>query len=134
MMLLSAMATHAKSVVFTLNDKVSTRVYVLLDGETYPKLVMNDDGTFTLCNQQYEFSNVKNFYISATDYEGEKNTVDAIVSISHDKMTIDGQVSVYSLDGTLVTKGEKELVMKNLKKGTYVMTNGQTTLKVRINK
>ncbi len=126
---LATLCTQAKSIVFTLNDRVATRVYVLLGNDENPKMVMNGDGTFTLCGRQYDFSNVKDFYISTTDYTGEKNTEDAIVSIQRDKMLMEGEVTVYTTDGKLVGKGEREVLMSTLGRGTYIITNGVSTIK-----
>lgn len=128
-LLLAALGLQAKSIVFTLKDKASTRVYLLLGGEDNPRMVMNGDGTFTLCSKEYEFSNVKHFELSQTDYAGEKNTEDAIVSIGDDHMRMDGEVKVYTTDGKLVGKGEKEYMMRSLSKGTYIITNGVSTIK-----
>ena len=54
----------AKSVVFTLVD--GTKVYYLLGGEANPKLRFVE-GKMTVDADVYEFSDIKNFYISEED-------------------------------------------------------------------
>ncbi len=141
---LSATLASAKSIVFTLNDKVGTRVYVRIDGDEPPKLVMNGDGSFTLNGIQYEFANVKCFAYSKTDYAGEKNTVDAVEQVtSAPQMCLQGNVitlgavrslvCVLSLDGKVVRTLHQvsSVSMDDLAPGTYVITDGVSTLKIQ---
>ncbi len=116
---------EAKSLVITLND--GTQVYYLISNDNPPRMVIADDGTFTLNSQDYTFSNVKCFAYSSTDYSGEKGTVDGIVQMDDKSLTMKGNVRVYTLDGRLVSEGGS---LTSLKAGTYVVTDGTTTLKI----
>lgn len=141
---LSATLASAKSIVFTLNDKAGTRVYVRIDGDETPKLVMKGDGIFSLNGIEYEFANVKCFEYSKTDYTGEKNTVDAIQDVCDTpQMCLQGNVitlaaqrdlvRVLSLDGKVVRTLHhvSSVSMEGLTPGTYVITDGVSTLKIQ---
>ncbi len=125
-MLALPLALMAKSVVITLTS--GTQVYYQLSSDNPPVMVIADDGTFTLNCQEYAFSDVQYFTYSATDYAGEDGTVDAIASLTADgNMLMEGKASVYTLDGQLVQKGSD---LSRLKAGTYVISNGKTSLKI----
>lgn len=117
----------AKSIVITLNT--GTMVYYKISNDNPPQLVIADDGTFKLNSQDYTFSDVKNFYLSETDYSGEKNTMDGIVNINEKQdLLMNGEVRIYTLDGKLATQGNN---LSSLQRGTYIITNGTTTLKIQ---
>lgn len=138
-----ALAVSAKSVVLTLNDTHKTKVFFKLGGDENPKMVLESDGSFTLNGLPYTLSNLLNFYISATDYAGDRYTEDGDeMSAIEPVINIDGSllsmnqsgkaIKVYTLDGKLIhatAPGEK-LQLDTLPKGTYVITNGVSTLKM----
>ncbi|MCD8265873.1 MAG: hypothetical protein LUC33_01830 [Prevotellaceae bacterium] len=117
---------EAKSLVLTLDD--GTQVYYLVSNDNPPRMVLADDGTFTLNNQDYTIANVKCFAYSSTDYSGEKGTVDGIVEMDDTRLTMKGNVRIYTLDGRLVSEGGS---LASLKAGIYVLTDGTTTLKIQ---
>ncbi len=120
-------STSAKSLVITLNS--GTRVYYLLSKDTPPQMVIADDGTFTLNSQGYSFSDVKCFFVSDSDFSGEGGTLDGIVSIDEKRNVLtSGKTRIYSLDGRLVSEGNS---LSALKKGTYIITDGISTLKIQ---
>lgn len=125
-----ALSSTSKSIVFTLNDKAGTRVYYKLSTEAPPRMILSDDGTFTLNGTQYEFQNVKSFTYSATDYSGEKGTVDGIISVDNDQMTFSGDVNVYDMSGKLVCTFRNNFSLSGLKKGAYIISNGTSSMKV----
>lgn len=139
-----SLSTSAKSIVFTLNDKVGTRVYVRIDTDEAPKMVMNGDGTFTLNGNEYAFSNIKCFEVSKTDYSGEKNTIDAIDTMEQaPQMCLQNgcvilgserqRVSIYTLDGKLLQTlhNVKNISIESLPKGVSVISDGVSTLKIQ---
>lgn len=141
---MAALCATAKSIVFTLNDKVGTRVYFRIDAETAPKLVMKGDGTFTMNGMEFEFSNVKYFEYSKEDYSGEKNTIDAIDEVSEaPRMSLSGNVlmldktaksiKIYTTDGKLVKNetNTQQVNLSQLPAGAYVISNGVSTLKIQ---
>ena len=71
---LVCVCAQAKSVVFTLAD--GTKVYYLLGGETNPKLRFQE-GKMLVEADTYEFSNIKNFYISSED---DPNAIENVLS------------------------------------------------------
>lgn len=141
---LTAITASAKSVVFTLNDTHKTKVFFKLGGEQNPKLVVGEDGTFTVNGLPYTFSNLLNFYISTTDYAGDRYTEDGDAQTPIEPViNIDGgllgmnqsgkAIKVYTIDGKLIRQtlpGEK-LQLDALPRGTYVITNGTSTLKMQ---
>ncbi len=116
----------AKSVVFTLSD--GTMVYYKLSNDEPPCMVIADDGTFTLNDRLYTFESIQYFAISTDDYSGEEGTEDGIASLADGQALMKGQARVYSLDGRLVN-GEGSL--NGLPQGTYVISDGKTSLKVQ---
>lgn len=126
---LTGLGATAKSLVVTLADTKGTRVYYRLGGDVNPRLVLMGDGTFQLCGREYTLLGVKNFYISADDFSGERNTEDAIIAISDDgPAAASGPTRVYTLDGRLVSTADG---IHSLPAGTYVIKNGTRTLKVQ---
>lgn len=126
-------SSEAKSLVLTLNDSQATRVYYQLGGNENPRLVIDDDNTFALCGKNYTFHSVKNFYIADEDYTGEAGTIDAIATIDeegHGLMT--GPTRTYTTDGRLLrTTASGRFSLRGLPSGTYVITNGRSTLKIQ---
>jgi len=119
-------SASGKSVVIMLNS--GTKIYYKISSDAPPRMVIADDGTFALNTKTYTFSNVKGFCISSEDYTGESGTVDGIVNIDDKSVAMKGEPRIYSLDGRLVKKGSD---LTGLKPGTYVITNGTTTLKIQ---
>lgn len=129
---LSSAQAVAKSLVITLADAHATRVYYKLGGDVAPRLVLADDGTFTLNDRTYTFLGVKNFFISTTDYAGERYTEDAIIALDDEgRGTLRGAVRVYALDGRLVRETDGGFTLQGLPAGTYVVTNGTQPLKLQ---
>lgn len=140
---LTTLCVSAKSVVLTLNDSHKTKVFFKLGGEVNPKLVVEEGGTFTMNGLPYTFSNLLNFYISSTDYAGDRYTedgdamtpVEPVISIDGGLLQMNQAgkaIKVYTLDGKLIhtTSPGGKLHLDTLPKGTYVITNGVSTLKM----
>lgn len=134
----------AKSVVFTLNDTHKTKIFFKLGGDENPKMVVGEDGTFTVNGLPYTFANLLNFYISTTDYAGDRYTEDGDAATAIEPIVnIDGgmlsmnqagkTIKVYTLDGKLIkqTAAGEKLNLDILPRGTYVITNGVSTLKMQ---
>ena len=139
LLLMTSVGASAKSVVFTLND--GTKVYYLLSSEANPilrfqedKMVVNDD--------VYEFSDIKNFYLSETD---DPNAIENV--LSKQNMTFKENtviirsdavktVKVYTLNGVEVkapvekTDDVISVNLNGLEKGTYLISTGNSSLKV----
>ncbi len=124
-MAFSPLVCTAKSLVINLSN--GTSIYYKLSSEAPPRMVMQQDGTFTLNTALYSFSEVESFEISATDYSGEEDTADGIASISNGQVTMTGKVSIYTLDGKLVNATGN---LQSLSRGTYIITNGTRTFKI----
>ncbi len=116
----------ARSIVITLTT--GTQVYYKITSNNPPRMVLSDDGTFTMNGQQYTFSGIVNFFYTADDYDGAEGTADGIVSIDDKRLLMKGETRVYSLDGKLVSKGSD---LDDLKPGTYIISDGVTTLKLQ---
>lgn len=132
------MVGQAKSLVLTLTD--GSLVYYYLGGETKPVMRFNSESEgFSVGADNYLFSGVTNFYISATD------NPNGIASVEMDKVSIHSgmislrgdHASVYSIDGKkmdakIESVGEMQTVdISGLPKGVYVIKSGKTSLKVR---
>ncbi len=126
MTIVAISSAEAKSIVFTLNS--GTQIYYKISSDAPPRMVLYDNGTFTMNGKEYAFDDVKHFAYSATDYDGEIGTEDGIVSIDENGLSMKGDIRIYSLDGKLVSKGGE---LDNLKPGTYIISNGTTTLKLQ---
>lgn len=129
LVLLASASMSGKSLVITLNK--GTRVYYKITTDAPPTMAIAQDGTFTLNGQDYNFADVKSFSISATDYAGEKGTVDGIVALDEKRLDMRGDVRIYTLDGRLAGQGKDGYDMSGLKPGMYVITNGVNTLKIQ---
>lgn len=129
----------AKSLVLTLED--GTRVYYQLGGDVNPmlrfvdkKIVVNAD--------RYEFSDVKNFYISASDAPSGIERIDSDVEVEYSggvvifDTGVSQSIKVYSGNGCGVNVyprqvGGRTIVDLNpLSQGLYVVTVGETALKI----
>ena len=139
LLLMTSVGASARSIVFTLSD--DTKVYYLLSSEVNPvlrfkegKMVVNDD--------VYEFSDIKNFYISEED---DPNAIEKVLAkhnvtfkantvvINSDSVNI---LKVYTLDGVEVKvpveKSENVISvnLNGLERGTYLISTGDSSLKV----
>ncbi len=139
MLLIASIGASAKSVVFTLND--GTKVYYLLSAEVSPMLRFKD-GKMVVNEDTYEFSDIKNFYISEED---DPNAIEKVLAkhnvtfeantvvINSDSIKI---LKVYTLDGVEVKvpveKSENVISvnLNELKRGTYLISTGDSSLKV----
>lgn len=125
----------AKSVVFMLNDAAQTKVYYQI-GDERSKMIIGNDGSFSINDRTFRFDDVKGFYYSATDYAAEAGTEDGlavgIVIITEDgKLQMAGTIKVYSLDGKLVrTASPKDVSLDGLQPGVYTVSNGKSKVKV----
>lgn len=135
-----AAATHlpAKSLVLTLkNGKL---VYYLLGQDVNPMLRFVD-GDIVVNTDKYEFSNVKNFYISATDDpSGIEQTIAQHIQHGHNMLILDTEsplpIHVYTLEGqqmqayTQQSDGKTIINLNPLPQGTYIVTIGESSLKI----
>lgn len=139
MLLIASIGASAKSVVFTLND--GTKVYYLLSAEVNPMLRFKD-GKMVVNEDTYEFTNIKNFYISEED---DPNAIEKVLAkhnvtfkantvvINSDSVKI---MKVYTLDGVEVKvpveKSENVISvnLNGLERGTYLISTGVSSLKV----
>ncbi len=126
MAIVATTSADARSIVITLTS--GTQVYYKITSDNPPRMVLSDDGTFTMNGQEYTFDGIVNFFYSADDYDGADGTDDGIVSIDDKRLLMKGKVRIYSLDGKLVSKGGD---LDGLKPGTYIISNGTTTLKIQ---
>ena len=139
LVLMASMGASAKSVVFTLTD--DTKVYYLLSSAANPMLRFKD-GKMTVENEVYEFSMVKNFYISDED---DTNAIEQV--LSKQNMTFKSNtvlirsdavktLKVYTLDGVEVkvqvqkTDDVTSVDLNGLEKGVYLISTGNTSMKV----
>jgi hypothetical protein len=139
MLLIASIGAPAKSVVFTLND--GTKVYYLLSAEVSPMLRFKD-GKMVVNEDTYEFTDIKNFYISEED---DPNAIEKVLAkhnvtfkantvvINSDSVKI---LKVYTLDGVEVKvpveKSENVISvnLNGLERGTYLISTGDSSLKV----
>ena len=139
LLLMTSVGASARSIVFTLSDE--TKVYYLLSSEVNPvlrfkegKMVVNDD--------VYEFSDIKNFYISEED---DPNAIEPVLSklnmtFKENTVIIRSEtvkaVKVYTLNGEEVkapvekTDDVISVNLNGLEKGTYLISTGDSSLKV----
>ena len=99
------------------------------------------DGGMVINTDRYEFSNLKNFYISATDDpNGIEHVMGDMVQYGDNKVVVDTDkltdIRVYTLDGcrvnahTLQANGKVTIDLTSLPQGTYVITIGVSSLKI----
>lgn len=137
--LISAIAVQAKSVVFTLSD--GTKVYYLIGGEANPVMKFVEGG-ITVNADAYTFSQIKNFYISDTD---DPTSVQSPSTARPSRrgnvllipvMGSKPSVKVYAVSGSeveadiTVTDGHASVSLDRLPSGTYIVRNGQSSIKV----
>lgn len=139
LMCMVSVGAMAKSIVFTLSD--GTKVYYLLGGETNP-ILRFVDGKVTVEADEYELSNIKNFYVSNEDDPNGIESVLAAQSASYSGNTLVvnaanvSNVKVFTVGGMEVKadiqqSGDMTTVNLNgLEKGTYVIQVGKSSLKV----
>lgn len=135
---LAATALPAKSLVLTLKN--GTLVYYLLGKDVNPMLRFVD-GDIVVNTDRFEFSNVKNFYISATDDPTSiEHTVGTHIQQSHNMVILDTEdpqsISLYTFDGRKVdvcpqhSNGKTLIDLSPLPQGTYIITIGESSLKI----
>ena len=139
LLLLFSLGASAKSVVFTLNS--GEKVYYLLSKDVNPMLRFKD-GKMTVNDDAYEFSDIKNFYISDED---DPNAIEQV--LSNQKMTFRSNtlvlrsdavkaLKVYTLDGVEVkvqvqkTDDVISVDLNGLEKGVYLISTGNSSIKV----
>jgi hypothetical protein len=139
LVLMTSLGVSAKSVVFTMND--GTKVYYLLSTGVNPILRFKE-GRMVVNEDAYEFSDIKNFYISETD---DPNAIDFLLSGKDVTMAANTviipadavkDVKVYMVDGkevkVRVEKTDHAIIvhLNELEKGTYVISTGKSSMKV----
>lgn len=139
LMLIVSAGAMAKSVVFTLAN--NTKVYYLLGSETNP-MMRFVDGKMTVNADTYNFSDIKNFYISSEDDPNAIESTLAASSMTYSANTLVVKASevksvkVYSVGGKEVNAdiqkaGDVITVNFNgLEKGAYVISTGDASFKV----
>ena len=108
---------NAKRLVFTLSD--DSKAYYQLDGEHHPVMRMTDDG-LTVETDRYTFMQIREWHIS--DEDAPAGIESAAIGQDEKNET----VRIYSADGKLLQTTD----LKDLPAGTYVIRNGQSTLKI----
>lgn len=139
LLLMASVGASAKSVVFTLND--GTKVYYLLSKEVNP-IMRFKEGMMVVNEDAYEFSDIKNFYISDED---DPNAIETVLSkqnvtFSSNTVIIRSDavktLKVYTLDGVEVKASVQKtddvisVNLNGLDKGTYLISTGTSSLKV----
>lgn len=139
LLLMASVGASAKSVVFTLND--GTKVYYLLSKEVNP-IMRFKEGKMVVNEDAYEFSDIKNFYISDED---DPNAIETVLSkqnvtFSSNTVIIRSDavktLKVYTLDGVEVKASVQKtddvisVDLNGLDKGTYLISTGTSSLKV----
>jgi hypothetical protein len=136
---LSIGTLSAKSLVLTLEN--GTLVYYLLGKDANPMMRFTD-GRITVNTDIYEFSGIKNFYIStADDPNGIEHTIKNTLAEYRNNMVIFNTdnmpvIKVYSGNGHEVNVSHRQIGDKTaidlstLPQGTYIITAGETSLKI----
>ena len=141
MLLMAAVSMlSAKSVVFTLKD--GTLVYYLLGGEKNPVMRFTEDEVVVNADN-YEFSDIKNFYISDED----DPAITAIAATRLDGKRFDGNilflpvksagVKVYDASGKEVkvnvstSDSGSTIDLSALRTGMYVVRVGDSSIKIQ---
>ena len=131
-------AIPAKSLVLTLRN--GTLVYYLLGGETNPMLRFVE-GDIVVNTDKYAFSNVKNFYISATDDpSGITHIMGETFQYDHNIVVVNTEkslpIKIYACDGHKITtcsqqvKGQTIIDLNPLPQGVYIVAIGESSLKI----
>lgn len=139
LLLMTSVGASARSIVFTLSD--DTKVYYLLSSEVNPVLRFKE-GKMVVNEDVYEFSDIKNFYISEED---DPNAIEPVLSklnmtFKENTVIIRSEtvktVRVYTLNGVEVkapvekTDDVISVNLNGLEKGTYLISTGDSSLKV----
>ena len=139
LLLMTSVGASARSIVFTLSD--DTKVYYLLSSEVNPVLRFKE-GKMVVNEDVYEFSDIKNFYISEED---DPNAIEPVLSklnmtFKENTVIIRSEtvkaVRVYTLNGVEVkvpvekTDDVISINLNGLEKGTYLISTGDSSLKV----
>jgi hypothetical protein len=139
LMLLFSVGASAKSVVFTLND--GTKVYYLLSKDVNP-IMRFKEGKMVVNEDAYEFSDIKNFYISDED---DPNAIETVLSRQNVTFSANTVIicsdavktlKIYTLDGVEVkapvqkTDDVISVNLNGLDKGIYLISTGTSSLKV----
>ncbi|MBO7592223.1 MAG: hypothetical protein J6T00_02490 [Bacteroidaceae bacterium] len=139
LLLMASVGASAKSVVFTLND--GTKVYYLLSKEVNP-IMRFKEGMMVVNEDAYEFSDIKNFYISDEDDPNAIETVLSKQNVTFNSNTVIIRsdavktLKVYTLDGVEVKASVQKtddvisVNLNGLDKGTYLISTGTSSLKV----
>lgn len=139
LLLMASVGASAKSVVFTLND--GTKVYYLLSKEVNP-IMRFKEGMMVVNEDAYEFSDIKNFYISDEDDPNAIETVLSKQNVTFNSNTVIIRsdavktLKVYTLDGVEVKASVQKtddvisVDLNGLDKGTYLISTGTSSLKV----
>lgn len=140
--LMAAFVVEAKSVVFTLTD--GTLVYYLLSNTSSAPIMQMREGGIVVNADAYEFTQIKNFYISSTD----DPMLTGVAGVQKDEaptfaggvLTLKAvdvnAVKVYDAAGAEVNAvvnvvGDGVTVsLQHLGKGTYVVNTGSASFKV----
>lgn len=128
----------AKSLVLTLKN--GTLVYYQLGGEDNPMMRFTD-GDIVVNTDKYEFGNIKNFYISATDDpSGIEQAIGEDIQYAHNIMVVSTDkplaMAIYTSAGHKVgtpirqDNGRTLIDLNPLPQGTYIVTIGGSSLKV----
>ena len=139
LLLMTSVGASARSIVFTLSD--DTKVYYLLSSEVNPVLRFKE-GKMVVNEDVYEFSDIKNFYISEED---DPNAIEPVLSklnmtFKENTVIIRSEtvktVRVYTLNGVEVKASVEKtddvisVNLNGLEKGTYLISTGNSSLKV----
>ena len=127
----------AKSIVFTLSS--GTLVYYLI-GDTQPVMKFVD-GKCVVSSDTYEFSQIKNFYVSDTDDPSAISQLNTPASFSLNNNTMvckaDAKdVQVYTVAGAKcnaaisANDGYATLDLSSFPQGAYIIKIGQSSIKV----
>lgn len=139
LMCMTSLSVVAKSVVFTLSD--GTKVYYLLGGDTNPVLRFVE-GKIVVEADEFELSEIKNFYISEEDDPNGIEDVLAAQSVSYQEnmLVVKGAavslVRVYTVGGIEVKADVQKtgdvvtVNLNGLEKGAYIVQVGKSSLKV----
>ncbi len=128
----------AKSLVLTLKN--GTLVYYLLGGEANPMMRFTN-GDIVVNTDKYEFGNIKNFYISATDDpSGITHIMGETFQYDHNIVVVNTEkslpIKIYACDGHKITtcsqqvKGQTIIDLNPLPQGVYIVTIGESSLKI----
>lgn len=138
---LLSLGAMARSIVFILNDAQETKVYYLLGGETDPVLKFKD-GKMMVNTDQYELSDIKNFYVSEEDDPVgiEPTLAEKKVKFSANTLVVSAadvqDVKVFTPNGVEVNADVQksgDLISVNLNrlsKGVYVVNFGKSSMTV----